>query len=401
MLQLTKEEEEMLNGKRGEGIARAMEVIVKVAESLDAPRLQPIRHAHVSGVSYGTIGEAGASFLEEIASLGARVSVPASVNPIGYDPESPNGKGILKIDRKFMEGQRRILKALGRMGFTLTLTCTPYYTDFLYSLNLSQGDSVAWGESSAVAYANTVLGLKTNREGGPLALMAAITGRTYYSGLHVDENRIPDTEYVYNEPVDEAVLGVISEYLAEKHESERPPLVRTRRRPREYEVREFAAALGAAGSIAMAVLPGITPLPRRPSISHRDEIDHAWVKSRLSDLKPTVRPDVIFIGCPHTSYEELAIINKEIQDKVKVPVLITLSRDVYIKAKETGLIESLESKGVTFLRGTCLIISKTRELAVATNSYKAYFYLSKKSNIKEVGLQPLPLLMRMARGEEL
>lgn len=395
MVELTREEEEMLAGAQGEAVARAMEVIVRVAESLGAPRLVTIKHAHVSGVSYGTIGEAGAALLEEFAGSGARFRVPTSVNPIGYDPEDPGGAGILTISRSFIEGQQRILRALKRMGADLLLTCTPYYTETFKRYNLSIGDRVAWGESSAVAYANTVLGLKTNREGGPLALMAAIAGRTYLYGLQVDENRMPSHAYKISTGYDEAFLGVLAEYLAENHTSERPPMIELPRPPRDYEVREFAAALGAAGSIGMAVIPGITPLPRPPEPEKLETVPESILRRRLLELEPDKSAELVFIGCPHASLEELALINAGLR-RARIPVLVTLSRDVYAKAKSLGLIERLRDKGVLFLRSTCLIVSKTRSMRIATNSYKAYFYLSRRH--ESVGLAPLRRLLEIAGG---
>ncbi|MCE4627735.1 MAG: aconitase X catalytic domain-containing protein [Desulfurococcales archaeon] len=395
MVELTREEEEMLYGAHGEAVARAMEVIVRVAESLGAPRLVPIKHAHVSGVSYGTIGEAGAVLLESFASSGARFRVPTSVNPIGYDPEDPDGAGILVVSREFIRGQQRILKALKRMGADLLLTCTPYYTEAFEKYSLSVGDRVAWGESSAVAYANTVLGLKTNREGGPLALMAAITGRTYLYGLQVDENRMPSHAYKIGTSYDEAVLGVLAEYLAENHESEKPPMIEVPRPPRDYEVREFAAALGAAGSIGMAVIPGVTPLPKPPEPEKFEVVPEGALKRRLAELEPDEGVDLVFVGCPHASLEELALINARL-GKARIPVLVTLSRDVYARAKSLGLIERLRSKGVLFLRSTCLIVSRAKSMRIATNSYKAYFYLSKR--YESVGLAPLSKLLEIAGG---
>ncbi len=395
-MELTREEEEMLKGKYGEASAKALEAIIAVGESVGAPRLIPIKHAHISGVSYGTIGEPGALFLEKLASMGARFRVPATVNPIGYDPEVPDGYGYLRITRDFVEGQSRILKALRKMGAELELTCTPYYVDTFEKYDLRVGDSVAWGESSAVAYANTVLGLKTNREGGPLALLAAIAGRIYLYGLHDDANRMPQVSYDISKfpRVDEAVLGVLAEFLAEVHEDDFPPMIEGVANPPDYYIREFAAAIGAVGSLAMAVIPGVTPLPAKPSTRRKLDVPWDVIRRSLSDKEPTSKPDVIFIGCPHASYAELTIIDRYLRKEADIPILVTLSRSVYQKAKNTGLAASLERKGVKFLRSTCLIVSRSKPLKVATNSMKAYFYLSKK--MPEVSLAPLTDLLRMA-----
>jgi len=125
-LYLTREEERVLAGEEGWAKAKALEVVVKVGEALGAERLQPIVHAHVSGVSYYNIGEPGRRLLEDLASSGARFSVPTTVNPIGFDLDAPSSLSIAEIDYRLVEGQRAIVRALAFMGARLTFTCTPY-----------------------------------------------------------------------------------------------------------------------------------------------------------------------------------------------------------------------------------------------------------------------------------
>ncbi|MEB3845128.1 MAG: aconitase X catalytic domain-containing protein [Desulfurococcales archaeon] len=400
MVLLTREEEEILEGKMGEAKARALEAIVKVAESLGAERLIRIEHAHISGVSYGTIGEPGRRFIEDLYLSGARVSVPTTVNPIGFDDADPaNTGGILKVDKDFLEGQQAIIRALTGMGANPVLTCTPYKTRSFASLNLKPGSHVAWGESSAVAYANTVLGIWTNREGGPLALLASIAGRTYYYGVHIPENRIPSETYrVEIAPVDEVDAGVVAEILAETHDNDRPPLVEMGLPPEPYRdivLREFSAALGAAGNISMAVIPGITPVETRgmrpgPAI----EIEARLIISRRKDLAPGNPVDFIFLGCPHLAADDLKILDHYLNGKARIPIIATLSRDAYERAGDH--IRRLQAKGVRFIRSTCLIVGqlKSRDYSIATNSYKAYFYLRRK--VSSVGLLSLPALARLA-----
>ncbi len=400
MVKLTREEEEILNGRMGEAKAKALEVIVRVAESLDAERLVNIRHAHISGVSYGTIGDPGKAFISELYRLGARFEVPATVNPIGYDDEVPTAVPFLDVDDNFIRGQAEIIKALVGMGARAELTCTPYETVFFRSLGLKVGESVAWGESSAVAYANTVLGLRTNREGGPLALLSAIVGKTYYYGLHVPENRIPSIAYrVEPQLIDEVDAGIVAEILAEIHEDMRPPLVLMGVPEGEYRsivLREFAAALGAAGSIGMAVIPGVTPDYRGGVVGAPIGIEKRVLLSRRKDLAPTRKPDIVFIGCPHATEAELRLLDYYLRDNAKIPILVTLSKDAYKRNVE--VVRRLSRRGVLFARSTCLIVSrlKSRDYAIATNSYKAYFYLRRK--VGSVGMLTLPRLVELALG---
>ncbi len=380
-LMLTKEEEEILSGKHGEAKAKALEVIIRVAESLDVKRLVRIKHAHISGVSYGTIGEPGLAFIKELSSLGAKVSVPSSLNPIGFDESNPFDQEVLYITQDFYRGQMEILENLKKMGIDLLLTCTPYYTTIFRKYGLRSGDHVAWGESSAVAYANSFLGLRTNREGGPLALMAAIAGRTYYYGMHIPENRVPRIKYIvdlndlgYNE----VTLSLVAEYIASIHEDESPPLLHLDpRNINDTTKREIAATLGAAGNIAMIAIPGITKEADQADIQKTIMVKDNMIMARYKELvqDQNTNPDYYFIGCPHASEEELEMLSKiKRGDKL----IVTLSRDVY--SRRMDLVQNLVNKGATVLRSTCLIVSnlRSKNLMIATNSYKAYFYLTRK-----------------------
>nr|MEB3859929.1 aconitase X catalytic domain-containing protein [Desulfurococcales archaeon] len=306
---LTREEEEMLRGDQGEAKAFALRVIIKVGEALGADRLVKIRHAHISGASYSTIGDAGLEFIESLLDMGARVSVPSTMNPIGFEETDPEALPFTTITPDYYEAQTRILRAMIRMGVDPILTCTPYYTDLAKRYGLSQGDHVSWGESSAVLYANSILGLRTNREGGPLALMSAITGLTYYSGLHTPEGRAPKRIYTIanaSRELDEAEAGVLGELIAKIHPDDSPPIVNTRFSG-DPSLREFMAALGTAGPLGMVYIPGVTP--EKAPVDTRDlekiEIDYSEIRGILEDRKPPTRPDIVYIGCPHAGHEDL------------------------------------------------------------------------------------------------
>src|SRR5437867_7228786 len=159
----------------------AMQILLAVGRLADAPRLVPITSAHVSGVSYKLIGDPGLEFLEDFA-RDARVSVPTPVNPLGTDLAQWQALGVPST---FAEKQGRIASAYEAMGVRRSFSCTPY----LIGVRPAFGEHIAWAESSAVVFANAVLGARTNREGGPSALAAAVVGRTPNCGLHLEENR--------------------------------------------------------------------------------------------------------------------------------------------------------------------------------------------------------------------
>ncbi len=382
---LTREEELILEGEEGEAKALALKTIVKVGEALGAESLVDIKHAHISGISYGTIGEHGAVLLEKLVEMGAKFSVPASVNPIGFDYDDP---GLLeevgvRLDREFIKGQTRIIRALKAMGANLTLTCTPYHLPD--TSHLARGDSVAWGESNAILYGNSVLGVKTNREGGPLALMAAISGKTYNWGLHIDENRIPRIAFLLegqSRPLDEVEAGIFGKIIAEQYTGVSPPYLGVSLRD-ELAVKELLAAIGAAGSLGMVYIPGITG-PSMETFEKAERVSFETLKEEVSIYKPASTPDVVFIGCPHSRAEDVLLVHKLLKHRgrPKAKIVITLSRAEYekLQSRYPEVISGVRDK-VLLARDTCLIVSpfgSSGKLRVATNSFKAYFYLKKR-----------------------
>ena len=159
-----------------------MEILVALGDIYGAKKLVPVRSVQIAGVSYKNIGEAG---LEWISDLQGSVAVPSILNPAGMDLCRWKEMGILG---EFALKQHQTIEAYRRLGVAIDCTCTPYQ---IYEGLAGRGDHLAWSESSAVSYANSVIGARTNREGGPSALAAALVGKTALYGYHLDENRRP------------------------------------------------------------------------------------------------------------------------------------------------------------------------------------------------------------------
>ena len=166
-MQLTPLEEAMLAGAEGPAVRRAMQIVVTLGRIYEAERLLPVASVQVAGVSYRNLGEAGLEFVSDWAAEGAQVRVPTTLNPAGTDLRDWQRLGFT---REFATQQIKVIAAYARMGIETTCTCTPYYVGNVPPY----GAHLAWSESSAVCYANAVLGARTNREGGPSALAAAI-----------------------------------------------------------------------------------------------------------------------------------------------------------------------------------------------------------------------------------
>ncbi|RLF23529.1 MAG: hypothetical protein DRN15_02585 [Thermoprotei archaeon] len=368
---LTKEEEKALEGEYGEAIAMAMRILVTLGEMNNAERLIKINSAHVSGISYVNIGEEGLEFILKMAE--AKVKVRTTCNPACMDLERWRDLGI---SEHIAEGQLRIAEALRDMNIEETFTCTPYFVG-----NRPSKDShVSWGESSAVVFANTFLEARTNREGGPSALASAIVGKTPLYGLHLEENRRPTVrvkiEYTPSSLCDYSMVGYIIGYRIQRG----IPLVEGLKVQDEDQAKAFSAGLAAASNVSMAILK---PQPQPLEVV---EIDEKEVKEYYERFNIHEKPDLIFIGCPHCSLEELMYVDLLIKKPLKgVEFWMCTSRGVYMKAKRRGIIDSLESKGVKVLKDMCIVVTKIRDMgyeSVWTNSSKAAHYLKLLHGVK-------------------
>ncbi|MCJ7742041.1 MAG: aconitase X catalytic domain-containing protein, partial [Methanoregula sp.] len=238
---LDPEEEKMLAGEKGETRQKMLELLVALGKVFGAERLVRIRSAQVSGASYKTIGEYGLAWL---SSLDARVVVPAVLNPIGM----PRGRWQeMGVEPAFAARQQAVIAAYERLGVNLECTCTPYYLH-----ETSFGDHLAWSESSAVSYANSVIGARTNREGGPGALAAALVGKTPCYGLHLDKNRKPDV--IIEVKSDEKDRGIARYgalgYHAGKLVGNKIPYFRGIT-PNHDQLKALGAAMAATGAVAL------------------------------------------------------------------------------------------------------------------------------------------------------
>ena len=162
-MHLSRNDEDILAGELGAVKQKAMEILVALGDIYEAERLVPIKSAQIAGVSYKTIGDAG---LEYLTDLTGSVTVPTMLNPMGMDRYKWRQMGI---DESFVEKQQAIIRKYELLGIDAQCTCTPYYVNAP-----RKGSHLSWSESSAVSYANSVLGARTNREGGPSALAAAL-----------------------------------------------------------------------------------------------------------------------------------------------------------------------------------------------------------------------------------
>ena len=362
-MKLTEWEERALRGELGEGPRLAMELLVGVAKLTGAESLVPIASAHISGVNYANIGDAGLEFLEDL-SREAKVSVPTTINPAGIDLDAPDFFGQ---PEDFIEGQKRIIEAFRRMGAKPTLSCIPYEFENV----VPRGSHVAWAESSAVVFANSVLGLRTNRESGLSALAAAIVGRTPLSGLHLDENRRPKfyvkVEAELRSPTDFGLLGYWSARLTDGTIG-----YISGREPKKAELKQLSAAIGTAGASGMFVWD----VDGTPDATFGDE-DLDKIRKELSTEEGG---EVIFIGCPFVTLSEFEDIARMVKGRRFLkPAYLFTSRSVYEKASELGFVKAIEGSGMKVFKDICPaltpIVKYMNMGTVITPSVKASHYL--------------------------
>src|SRR5712691_4412712 len=251
-MRLTRAQQHLLDDGT-ESQRKAMQILLAVGRLADAPRLVPITSAHVSGASYKLIGDAGLEFLEDFA-RDAKVAVPTTVNPLGTDLAQWRDLGV---PPDFAEKQDRIARAYVAMGIQPTFSCTPY----LLGVRPRFGEHLAWAESNAVCFANSVLGARSNRESGPSALAAAIVGATPEYGLHTDRGRLPTVVVtVDTKPrgIDYSLIGLV----AGEQVGAGLPFFRGFRGS-ETDLKWLGAAIASSGSCAMFHLEGVTPEARK------------------------------------------------------------------------------------------------------------------------------------------
>jgi predicted aconitase len=373
-MELNREQQGLLDGDRGEVTSRLMRLLVSLGEIFGARRMVPVGSSQVSGVSYKSIGDPGLEFLEDLAREGVQVTVPTSLNPAGMDLE---GWRELGIPEAFAVKQQRIMAAFRGMGITAPPTCTPYLIGSVPRL----GEHVAWAESSAVVFVNSVLGARTNREGGPSALAAAVCGCTPCHGLHLDENRRPtlrvEVDAVLNSNADYGALGYC---LGRKVRGAIPFITGIEGAGRD-NLKSLGAAMAASGSVALYHAAGVTPEVSTMTIDglERIRVEQSELDELSAGLDAGEAPDLVVTGCPHASLEEVAAVAGQVRGRtLRKPVWICTSRVIKERSEQEGYLADIESAGGRIVADTCMVVSPLEELdygVTSVDSGKAANYL--------------------------
>jgi len=393
---LNKSEEMMLAGESGEAKQKAMEILVALGKIYGAENMIPIASAQAAGVSYKTIGDAGLEFLEEFVRMDAKVSVSTFVNPAGMDRYRWKEMGV---PEDFAKKQIRIMEAYESMGISPTYTCSPYTIGIRPKL----GEHIAWSESNAISFANSVLDARTNREGGPSALASAITGVTPNYGLHLDENRISRFTVNINANVGTRFMYGALGSLVGKMAKEKIPSFIGLKNPDEEKMKYLGAAMAASGSVALYYVKGGTPEWKVDEKAETIEIDQKMIDEEIGKRNDSDDPEIITLGCPHASLEEIKEVAEMMESgKATKKIWVFTSRETLKKAKETGYIETIEKNGGNVFADTCMVVAPLYEMgirSVGVNSGKAANYLP-SFNKQKVRYAPIDKLIATAKAGE-
>jgi predicted aconitase len=409
-MHLTREDESILKGEQGPTLQKMLEILVALGDIYDAKKLIPVKSAQIAGVSYKTMGDAGLEWVED---LDGKAKIPSILNPAGMDRQA---FADMRIEAAFAEKQERLLRAYEKLGIRPECTCTPYYLE-----RPRFGDHLAWSESSAVCFANSVLGARTNREGGPSALAAALLGKTPYYGLHITENRYPTVTVKVKEPLRGAEYGALG-YVAGAKIGDGIPVFSLKSTPSEDELKHLGAALAASGAVALFHVLNVTPeqyiLP--PEKQDKDaqflESEDDWqvptrfflprdkIEVDINEVKALVRqpaePDIIALGCPHASKEELEEIVQLLHGRhVKKETWVCTGRS--LGEKYPQLIEALRKSGVKVYFDTCMVVSPAANhfKRMMVNSGKALKYTPSMCGVDAVLASTEKCIETACRGD--
>jgi len=378
-LYLTREEERIYEGEEGWAYQIAMKILVKLGDLFEADRLIPIDSAHVSGVSYKTIGDAAIEFLEALNKAGAKSKVRSTANPAGIDYNHLEEMATLP---KLHEKQTEILRLYRSIGIDPILTCTPYYIR-----KPKEGAHLAWAESSTVIYANSVLHSWTNREGGPSALAAALIGKTPDYGIHKPENRKAEVSVkIETDLRNEVEFGALGAYLGKILKDE-IPFFEGLPHPEETWLKHLGAAMASTGMSSL-----FYPCSSCPKSSDRLEtlsVDKGDLKNAFESLSTTNEdPDMVYIGCPHCSFEEVKEVAQRIKGrKVKDGVKLWICTSRHVRRKADNFVKIIEAAGGKVISDTCAVVTWLKEINVdvlMTNSAKTVYYAPTMNRVETI-----------------
>jgi len=385
VLRLNDRDEARLAGTEGEALRMATSIVARLAAAMDAERLLDVTGAHVDACLY--LGPATLDFADRMAAAGARVAVPTTLNVSSLDLRHPD---LYRGDPDEARAARRLMERYEEMGCRPTWTCAPYQAEARPGL----GEHVAWAESNAIAFANSVLGARTHRYGDFVDIACAVTGRAPAAGLHLDANRLASVVYrldgASSDLQDRDVLYPVLGGLVGRSVGKAIPVVDgLPPEVSEDRLKALGAAAAATGSVGLFHVVGSTPeAPDLATALGGREPDRV-VDVTPSDLRAARdllttgvgdRLDVVSLGTPHYSVAELGRLAELLGDRrvhPDVELYASTGRDVLREVELRGWVARLEAAGVRLVVDTCTyvtpIIDADARTAMTDSAKWAYY----------------------------
>ena len=378
-MELTKEEQSALNGEKGDTLQTAYRILVATGEATNAEKLVPVTWAHLSGVNYNTIGDSGEEFLRKI-SQDVKVKVKTTVNPMGFDFDHISEFDHINDD--FIEKQKSIRDSYIRMGVEPTFSCTPYD---IYDLP-EKDTQVSFAESNAAIFANSLGGLKTNKESAFSALASALTGKSPYSDLRKDETNSPLTIRMKLENPNELDFGLLGFFAGKVADTS--VNISGVTEPDRRSCKALCGGMGTSGTCAKFQFTD-----NEETDSEKIDFEKEEMNKIYDELNTTDKGDLITLGSPQLGLQELSDLSKMLKGKsFKKRCMIFCSRAIQNQARSLEYTNEIERAGGEILSDccTCLtpLIDTNETDAVTTNSVKGAYYLKNSTGV-DVNLKPL------------
>lgn len=392
---LTDVEKKMRDGDMGDAVAMAIAILIDLGQAIDAPRLIEISHVHTDSGFY--LGDAGLEFVEHLASLNARVAVPTSMNNTSFDIEKGQSYGV---SPELAAKIKRLEKAHLKIGAQPTWTCAPYQDGVLPQ----KGDRVAWSESNAIVFANSVLGARTNRTGDLVDICCALTGRVPESGLYLDENRKADIHIQLKGFKDDILLDprlypLLGYCVGNRCGNRVFAISGIPKQVTKDDLKGLGAATASSGATALFHVVGVTPEAStleacinsnsgaEAMVLTPDDIQAA---EELLLTATDDQLDWVGFGCPHFSLDEFTYLAKTLENQhihQNVTCTVFTSRKTLKRAKQSGIVDKLTQAGIKIFVDGCLLLYPQQMKppgTMMTNSAKAANYVFSQSGYKVV-----------------
>ena len=384
-MRLSARDRAALSGELGPAPRMAMSILTRIAAVQGADSMLDITQAHIDSTIY--TGAAGLEFAERLASFGARVAVPSTLNVSGVDEHHWREWAV---PEEWASKAHRQMQAYRSMGVIETWTCAPYQTQHAPKF----GEQIAWGESNAIAFANSVIGARTERYPDLLDICAAITGRVPARGLHLDENRVGQMLLRLREvparlQEDDAFYPAFGHLLGQLAGNQVPVIDGMSVMPTEDQLKSLGAAAASSGAVALFHIVGVTPEAptldaafgsRRPERTIDVTMDMLRQARRELSTTSSDSLDLVVLGSPHFSLAEFRALADLVKGKRRhdrVEFLVTTSRAVAEIARAAGVMQAVDSFGARLTVDTCILATPmlpAHVRSLMTNSAKFAYY---------------------------